>query len=137
KQDGRGIARAIRAALTQANVAPDDIDHVNAHGLSTVDGDRTEAQAIREVFGPRPVPVFAAKSYFGNLGAGSGVAELALSLLGQAHGSLPATLNYDEPDPHCPVNVNRRPQAVQKPHFLKVGLNEMGHCAAVVCRRWE
>jgi 3-oxoacyl-(acyl-carrier-protein) synthase len=62
---------------------------------------------------------------------------LGFSLLGQARGTLPATLNYDEPDPACPVAVNRQPYALAKPHFLKLSLNEMGHCAACVCRRWE
>jgi 3-oxoacyl-[acyl-carrier-protein] synthase II len=137
--DGRtsGIARAIRAALQQAGVGPDAIDHVNANGLSTPNGDRREAAALREVFGSRQVPVFAAKSYFGDVGAGSGVVELGLGLLSQQAGSVPATLNYEHPDPACPVNVNRAPHTIQKPCFLKVGFNEMGQCAAAVVRRWE
>jgi 3-oxoacyl-[acyl-carrier-protein] synthase II len=137
RHDGRGIARALRAALAQANVAAEDIDHVSAHGLGTIDSDRAEAQAIHEVFGPRPVPVFAAKSYFGNLGAGSGIVELGLSLLGQANRSLPPTLNYEVPDPACPVAVNCQPHAIRQGHFVKISLNEMGQCAAVVCRQWE
>jgi 3-oxoacyl-[acyl-carrier-protein] synthase II len=137
RRDGRGIARAIRLALGQAGVTPDAIDHVNANGLSTPSGDRREAQALREVFGSRPVPVFAAKSYFGDVGAGSGVVELALGLLSQQSGTLPATLNYEHPDPACPVAVNRAPLAIQKPWLLKVGFNEMGQAAAAVVRRWE
>jgi 3-oxoacyl-[acyl-carrier-protein] synthase II len=137
RQDGHGIARAIRAALAQANITRDDIDHVNAHGLSSLQADRAEAQGIREVFGPRQVPVFAAKSYFGNLGAGSSIVELGLSVLAQQSGSLPRTLNYEEPDPACPVAVNRQAHTIGKPHFLKISLNEMGQCAAAVCRRWE
>jgi 3-oxoacyl-[acyl-carrier-protein] synthase II len=137
RHDGRGVARAVRAALDQAGIGPGDIDHVNAHGLGTPAADAWEAQGLREVFGDRPVPVFAAKSYLGSLGAGSGTTELALSLLACRHGSLPATRNYDEPDPACPVAVNRAPHAVGKGSFLKVGLNEAGQCAAVVCRRWE
>jgi 3-oxoacyl-[acyl-carrier-protein] synthase II len=137
KRDGRGIVGAIRTALTQAGLQPDAIDHVNANGLSTPQGDKREAQSLREVFGSRPVPVFAAKSYFGDIGAGSGTVELALSLLAQQTGSLPATLNYEQPDPACPVAVNRAPHAIQKPCFLKVGFNEMGQCAAAVVRRWE
>ena len=82
------------------------------------------------------MPVFAAKSYWGNLGAGGGIVELALSLHAQAE-SLPRTLNYDEPDPACPVAVNRAPYRPAKPHFLKISLNEMGQCAVAVCRRWE
>ena len=63
--------------------------------------------ACRQVFGDlrEPVPVFAAKSYLGNLGAGSSTTELAASLLAMQHGAVPATLNYEEPDPACPVHV--------------------------------
>jgi 3-oxoacyl-[acyl-carrier-protein] synthase II len=137
RHDGRGIAQAIRAALAQANLAPEAIDHVNANGLSTQSHDRAEAQALRTVFGARPLPVFAAKGSLGNLGAGAGVAELTFSLLAQQTGTLPATLNYEEPDPACPVAVNRTACAIQQPAFVKVGLNPMGQCAAVVVRRWE
>jgi len=135
--DGQGVARAIRAALGQANLPPEAVGHVNAEGLSTPNADRAEAQGLREVFGNRPVPVFAAKSYFGNIGAGCGVAELALSLLALEAGTLPPTLNYEEPDAACPVAVKREPEAVGNPCFLKVGFNEMGQCAAVLVRRWE
>jgi 3-oxoacyl-[acyl-carrier-protein] synthase II len=137
RRDGRGLARAIRAALAQAGITADAVDHVNAHGNSTTQGDRREAQALREVFGARPVPVFAAKSYFGDLGAGSGAVELSLSLLALQTGALPPTLNYEHPDPACPVAVNRGPHTIQKPCFLKTGFNEMGQCAAVLVRRWE
>jgi 3-oxoacyl-[acyl-carrier-protein] synthase II len=136
---GRGLARAIRAALGDAGIAPEDVDHVNAHGLSGAEADAWEARGLAEVFGGlgRPVPVFAAKSYFGNLGAGSATSELAASLLALRHGQVPATLNYEEPDPACPVAVQREPRAVGRPYVLKVGFTEMGQCGAAVCRRWE
>jgi 3-oxoacyl-[acyl-carrier-protein] synthase II len=83
------------------------------------------------------VPVFAPKSYFGNLGAASDVSELAASLLALTHGALPRTLNYETPDPACPVAVNREPSPVTRPYVLRLGATEMGQCAAVVCRKWE
>jgi 3-oxoacyl-[acyl-carrier-protein] synthase II len=134
---GKGMARAIRAAMTQADVTPADIDHVNAHGLSSVRFDAAEAAGLAEVFGPNGVPVLAAKSYFGNLSAGSGTVELAASLLALKHGVLPASLNYDQPDPVCPVAVSREPRPLRKPYFVKLGFTDMGQCAAVVCRKWE
>ncbi|MCI0461544.1 MAG: beta-ketoacyl-[acyl-carrier-protein] synthase family protein [Gemmataceae bacterium] len=136
---GKGLARAIRTALEQAGVGPEDLDHVNAHGLSTPQADAWEARGLQEVFGncARPVPVFAAKSYFGNLGAGSDVTELSASLLGVHHGVVPKTLNYEEPDPGCPVRVLTEVTEVRRPHFLKVGFTEMGQCGAVVCRKWN
>jgi 3-oxoacyl-[acyl-carrier-protein] synthase II len=135
-----GLARAIRAALREAGIGPDDIDHINAHGLSTRASDSWEAHGLQEVFGAcrRAVPVFAAKGYFGNLGAGASTAELAASLLGLQHGLVPATLNYEEPDPECPVAVvARKPRPVARPYVLKVSFTQMGQCAALVIRRWE
>lgn len=100
---GRGIQQAIIAALQMADAKPTDIGHVNAHGLSTELDDRIEADAIRQSLGD--VPVTAPKSLFGNVGAGSGAVELAMSLLSFEKGLVPPTLNYDTPDPKCPVNV--------------------------------
>ncbi len=136
---GPGLARAVRLALAEARLAPGDIDHVSAQGLSTVAGDAWEARGLHEVFGAcRPaVPVFAAKSYFGHLGAGSCLVELAASLLALQHGLVPATLNHEDPDPACPVVVPRVPRPATRPYFLKVAFTEMGQCAAVVCRKGE
>ena len=136
-RSGRGLARAVQAALAEAQITVEDIDHVNAQGFSTVDGDAWEARGLHEVFGERTPPVFAAKSYFGNLGAGSAPAELAASLLALTDGTLPATLNHEEPDPACPVPVARTPRPVTRPYILKISFTEMGQCAAVVCRKFN
>lgn len=136
---GKGLARALRQAITSARLTPRDIDHVNAQGNSTIQGDAFEARALQEVFGPKTTarPVFAPKSALGHLGAGSAPVELAASLLAMQHATLPGTLNLDHPAPECPVNVQREARPVQLPHFLKMGFTEMGQCAAVVCRRWD
>jgi 3-oxoacyl-[acyl-carrier-protein] synthase II len=133
---GQGLARAVRAALAEAGVGPDELDHVNAQGYGSRDGDVWEARGLHEGLAGRPVPVFAAKGYFGNLGPAAGAVELSASLLALTHGTLPATLNCDEPDRECPVAVSREPRRVERPYFLKVGCTELGQCAAVVCRRW-
>jgi 3-oxoacyl-[acyl-carrier-protein] synthase II len=129
----------MRAALADASIGPDQVDHVNAFGLSTRQADVGEARALAEVFkdADPKVPVFAPKSYFGNLGAGCGTSELAASVLALHHGVLPATLNYEEPDPECPVNVVRSPQPTRRPCVLKTVFTDMGQCAAVVLRKWE
>jgi len=133
---GAGLARAIRAALSQASIGPTDIDHVNAHGCGTRQGDVWEARGLAEVFGPC-APVFAPKSYFGSLSPAGGLVELTASLLALKHGTLPATLNCDDPDPVCPVAVVRRPRAVTMPYILKTSLTDRGQCAAAVVRRWD
>jgi 3-oxoacyl-[acyl-carrier-protein] synthase II len=138
KRSGDGLARAMYAALNDAQIEPGDIDHVNAHGLGTPEADVWEARAIQRVFGAcrEPVPVVALKSFFGNLGAGSGTSELIGSLLGMQQGQVARTLNYDQPDPECPVAVTREQRVMKKDHFLKIGFTDLGQCAAIVCRRW-
>jgi 3-oxoacyl-[acyl-carrier-protein] synthase II len=133
---GDGIVRAIAAAMKQANVTPADIDHVNANGQSTRKGDPWEARAIAKVFG-KDMPVFAAKSYMGNLSAAAAPVELTASLFALRDGTLPPTLNYETPDPDCPVNVLREPRKVQKPHVLKLSMTELGQIGAAVVRRWD
>jgi 3-oxoacyl-[acyl-carrier-protein] synthase II len=132
---GKGMARAIRAALAEASVTPADIDHVNVHGLGSILLDPFEARGVHEVFG-NTVPVWSIKPYIGNLSAGSGTADLAASLLAMKHGVLPPTLNFAEPDPACLVRVLDKARPIGKPCFVKVGYTEMGQCGAVVCRKW-
>lgn len=143
KRTGAGLARAIRAALAEAGITPDDIDHVNAHGLSTRTEDVWEARGIAEALGGRrtesgapAVPVFAGKSYFGNMGAGGGVGELIVSLLGLGRGRTPTSINFDEPDPDCPLAVlTGAPRPVERPCILKLSFTPAGQCAALVFRR--
>jgi 3-oxoacyl-[acyl-carrier-protein] synthase II len=100
---GQAVRRSIIELLNEAKMGADAIGHVNAHGSSMTAPDRIEAQAIKSCLGKTPVT--APKSYFGNLGAGSGVVELAVSVMAVRDGLIPATLNYEYPDPSCPVNV--------------------------------
>ncbi len=101
--DGRGIESAIRAALASSGYHPHQIGHINAHGAATIQDDRSEAAAIRRVLAD--IPVTAPKSYFGNLGAGSGAVEMAVSLLAFEHRKIAPTLNYQQPAADCPVRV--------------------------------
>jgi 3-oxoacyl-[acyl-carrier-protein] synthase II len=140
KRDGSGLARAVRTALRQAGVGPEEIDHVSAHGLGTPQCDLWEARGLAAVFAEckPPVPVLGLKGYLGTLGAGSGITELIGSILALRHGQVPPTLNCDAPDPACPITViSGKPQPARKPHVLKVSFTELGQCAVVVCRKWE
>ncbi len=134
---GPGLARVIRSALNAAGIQPRDVDHVNAHGLGTTNGDAFEARGIAEVFG-KSVQVFAPLSRFGNLGAGSGLLELACSVLALQNGLLPGTLNHANPDPACPVAVHTgAPRPVAKPYVVKLSNTELGQCSAIVIRKWQ
>jgi 3-oxoacyl-[acyl-carrier-protein] synthase II len=117
--------------LSEAHLEPAEIGHVNAHGLSTQLHDQTEAQAIRETLGD--VPVTAPKSYFGNLGAGSGSVELLSTIAAFETGRVPRTLNYEQPDPQCPINVVHG-QPLETARTTAVVLNQtlMGQSVAMV-----
>ena len=108
-RQGSAIRRAMAAALRMAELQPDDLGHVNAHGLSTTEDDRLEAQAIREIVGD--VPVTALKSYFGNLGTGSGIVELAASVLSFARGRAAADAQLPATRPAVPCQRAARPAA--------------------------
>jgi 3-oxoacyl-[acyl-carrier-protein] synthase II len=130
---GRGLQWAVRAALEQAGLDAGDVDHVNAHGASTLEDDVIEAVALAGVL--PGVPVTAPKSYFGNLGAAGGAAELIASVLGLGDGCVPRTLNCDRPDPACPVEVLREPGRWTKPAAVAVNRTPVGQSAAVVVVR--
>jgi 3-oxoacyl-[acyl-carrier-protein] synthase II len=127
------LARAMRSALRDAGKAPQDVGHINAHGLSTTDRDADEARAIHEVFGPRAseVPVLAPKSYFGNLGAGSAVVELIASVLALREGKLPRTLNYTTPDPNCALAVTTTDNTLPGRSFLNLSVTPQGQAAVL------
>ena len=127
----RGLQEAMTLAIGRAGLTDRGVGHVNAHGLSTIRDDAVEAQALAAVV--PEVPVFAPKSYFGNLGAAAGAVEMAASVLGLAAGMVPATLNYDRPDPTCPVRtIRREPFAPASPTALVVNWTSIGQAAAAV-----
>jgi 3-oxoacyl-[acyl-carrier-protein] synthase II len=125
----QAVCRAMEDACTPVN----EIDHVNARGLSTLAGDVAEARAIRDTMGD--LPVIAPKSYFGHLGAGSGAVEAVASVLALVHGVVPPTLNYRAADPDCPVNVLREPKELRASTVALLNQSGTGQAAAVLVRR--
>lgn len=132
----RALANAMRAALQSAGLNPEQIGHVNAHGLGTQETDIEEARAILDVFGPelgRRVPVTAPKSFIGNSGAGCGTLELAASIVGLSRGLIPHTLNYETPDPECPLNiVTDQPQETDNRIVLNINVSRAGQATAAI-----
>ncbi len=127
---GQAIRQAIEAALAMSRVPVSAIDHVNAHGLGTIEDDALEACAIEQALGK--VPVTAPKSFFGNLGAAGGAAELAISLIAKQHGVTPPTLNYEQPDPACPINVVSTPQPSEAPAILALNHKRTGQAVSLL-----
>jgi 3-oxoacyl-[acyl-carrier-protein] synthase II len=130
------IGNVLRALLANSGLAPNDVGHVHAHGLASQRCDAEEAQAIAQAFEKRksPVPVVAAKSYFGNLGAASGLVELIASLLALQHGRLFRTLNYETPDPQCPVHIAADGDSPGTA-FLNLNVSPQGQASGVAIRQ--
>ncbi len=102
-----GPVRAMRAALADAGLAPDEVGYINAHGTGTPGNDPTETAAIRELFGAHAdrLAVSSTKSMHGHALGAAGALEAAATVLALAHGLLPPTANFTRPDPECDLDV--------------------------------
>ena len=101
--DGRGAEHAIRAALHDANITPEQVGYINAHGTSTQMNDRIETQVIKNIFG-NDILVSSTKSMTGHLLGAAGGLEISLTALALQHQLLPPTINLDTPDPACDLD---------------------------------
>ncbi len=138
---GIGAVRAARRALEKAAMAPDEIDHVNAHATSTPEGDRAELQAIRTIFGDHAerVSVTANKSMLGHTLGAAGAIEAIATIQAIRTGCVPPTINLDEPDEAAegldltPNRAARRDVGAALSNSFGFG----GQNTALVFRRWE
>ncbi len=130
----QAVANASRAALRRAGMSPQDLGHINAHGLGGVDEDRAEAAGLRQLLGESTqVPVTGLKGFFGNAGAATGFFEAVASLLAVGQGRIPQTLNCGNPDPSLGLDIVRgdaRPTANKR--FLNVNFTRIGQASATV-----
>ncbi|MBI1941374.1 MAG: beta-ketoacyl-ACP synthase II [Acidobacteria bacterium] len=126
-----GPARAIRMALDEAEVNPDEVDYINAHGTGTRVNDVVETQVVKEVFGDhaRRVAISSTKSMHGHVMGATGAVELVASVMAIEKGAIPPTANYTRPDPECdldyiPNQARERPVRVaMSSSFAFGGLN--------------
>jgi len=104
---GVGGAEAIRLAIQDGRLAPEDVDYINAHGTSTPANDSNETSAIKNALGERAqrIPVSSTKSMTGHLLGGSGGIEAVAAVLAIQHQLVPPTINYQNPDPACDLDV--------------------------------
>jgi 3-oxoacyl-[acyl-carrier-protein] synthase II len=104
--NGEGAQRAMKRALKDASLAPEDIQYVNAHGTSTPANDLNETAAIRAVFGDHAyaMNVSSTKSATGHMLGAAGAVELVISTLAINNSLIPPTINYETPDPACDLN---------------------------------
>ena len=130
-----GASRAIRLALDDAGLAPDEVGYINAHGTGTRANDPTETAAIKEVFGDGVPPVSSTKSLHGHAMGASGAIEMACSLLALRDGFLPPTINLRTPDPACDLDyVPNEAREAQVRVFLSNSFGFGGMNAVVAIR---
>jgi 3-oxoacyl-[acyl-carrier-protein] synthase II len=140
-ENGEGAARAMRMALLKSGTAPEEVRYINAHGTSTIPGDRAETAAIKSVFGQRAyeIPVSSTKGATGHMLGAGGTIEAAFCIKAMNSGVIPPTINYEHPDPACDLdyvpNVARRtgPFDVSMTNSFGFG----GHNVSLVLRRYQ
>jgi len=138
--EGRGAARAIRAALVDGGIAPERINHVNAHAASTPAGDVAEANAIAAVFGERAreIPVTSVKGAIGHCMGAAGAIETVAAAYTVAEGRIPPTLNFSTPDPEIRLDiVHGAPRAVEIDVMTKNSFGLGGQNACLVLARYR
>jgi len=136
---GEGAGRAMKLALKRANLKPEDIEYINAHGTSTPQGDICETQAIKGVFGDhaKKLAVSSTKSMTGHLLGAAGSAELIACVKAIETGVVPPTINLDNPDPEC--DLDYVPHKARKMSVRRAVNNSFGfggHNASIIVERF-
>jgi 3-oxoacyl-[acyl-carrier-protein] synthase II len=133
---GEGAARSMALAIERAGLGPEDISYVNAHGTSTRLNDAYETLSLRTVFGTRLPPVSSTKGATGHLLGAAGAIEAAYAVLAIRDQILPPTINYQEPDPECDLDVvPNEPRAAAVQHVVSNSLGFGGHNVSLVFSR--
>jgi 3-oxoacyl-[acyl-carrier-protein] synthase II len=138
--DGYGAVLAMRRALRSAQMSPDEVNYINAHGTSTPIGDLVETRAIREVFGKRAyeIPVSSTKSMLGHSLGATAAVEAVLCVQALREGILPPTINLTDPDPECDldyVSEGKRRVPIQVAVSNSFGFG--GANTSLILSRWE
>jgi 3-oxoacyl-[acyl-carrier-protein] synthase II len=131
--EGEGAARCMRLSLKDAEISPNQVDYINAHGTSTEYNDANETQAIKKVFGEHAfkLAVSSTKSMTGHLLGAAGAVEGVFSVLALCHGIIPPTINYENPDPDC--DLNYVPNQARKADIRVVLSNSFGFGGTNAC----
>lgn len=135
QDDGKIVAKALKNALDDANLKPEDIDYISVHGTSTKLNDLTETKAIREVF-PREVKISSLKSYLGHLLGASSVVEGILAIKGMQSNTIFPTITTKEIDEECYPNVLEIENKELK-YIMKNSLGFGGHNVSIIYKKWE
>lgn len=137
--NGEGGARAMRRAMRQAQINPEDVSYINAHGTSTPVGDPGETAAIKSVFGDhaKKVAISSTKSMTGHLLGASGAIETIAATLSIRHNVVPPTINYETPDPECDLDyVPNEAREIPVEIAISNSFGFGGHNAVLILRKF-
>jgi 3-oxoacyl-(acyl-carrier-protein) synthase len=126
--------------LAPGGLKPADIGYINAHGTSTQLNDKSETAAIKNVFGEQAynVPISSTKSMTGHLMGASGSVEVVICTQVFQHNTLPATINYEVPDPNCDLDyVPNHPRLAEPDHIMSNSFGFGGHNATLILSRYQ
>lgn len=138
--DGSGGAKAMMAAMQDANITADKIDYINAHGTSTPLNDSSETLAVKMAFQEHAMHpwISSTKSMSGHLLGASGALETIISTLAVERDFVPATIHYKNPDPTCDLNLVVNEGKQENVHVaMSNSLGFGGHNASIIIRKWE
>lgn len=138
--DGSGGGEAMLKALADASLKPSDIDYINAHGTSTPLNDKSETLAVKYAFKEEAynLAISSTKSYTGHLFGASGALESVICLKALENGLIPATINYQNPDEECDLDIvpnTSRKQDIK--YAMNNSLGFGGHNASIIFKKWE
>ncbi len=137
---GEGGAMAMKLAIKDAGVSPDEIDYINAHGTSTKYNDHFETEAIKEALGEAAykTAVSSTKSMTGHMLGAAGAVEAIICAKAISDGYIPATINYENPDPDCDLDiVPNKGRNGEIRYAMSNSLGFGGHNATVVLKKYE
>lgn len=139
-ENGAGAALCMKLALENAGLKPDEIDYINAHGTSTPLNDKSETAAIKTAFGEYAykVQISSTKSMTGHLLGASGALEAAVCTEIFQRDILPATINYETPDPNCDLDyIPNQARAAHPRNIMSNSFGFGGHNATLVFSRFD
>jgi 3-oxoacyl-[acyl-carrier-protein] synthase II len=139
-ENGAGAAVCMRNALDDAGLLPHEIGYINAHGTSTILNDKSETQAIKDVFGEKAyrIPISSTKSMTGHLLGAAGALEAVISVEILADAVLPPTINYEFPDPECDLDyIPNHARPAQVSHIMSNSFGFGGHNASIIISRFN
>ncbi|MCH8826267.1 MAG: beta-ketoacyl-ACP synthase II [Chloroflexi bacterium] len=139
-EDGSGAARAMKWAIENAGLGPNDIDYINAHGTSTPMNDLVETLAIKKTFGEQAykVPISSTKSMIGHALGGAGAIEAVACIQSIRNNQIHPTINYETPDPDCDLDyVPNKARSLEVNNVLSNSFGFGGQNACVVFSRFE